>query len=310
MLLKKILGITLSATLFLSSFGIASAETPETVQGKLAAIEQETYGDTQRGAVMERINKLEQDYNGSHMKGNMMARVDAIYDQLYGNDAEPSILAKVNAMEWSMSHEVSMRPIEERITDLELSINGKTEEGTFVKRISDLSSLSFGDAELPMSVTSIPANTLIKVALAEPVNAKNIREGDTVRYTVAEDVTVDGNLVFAKGEPGDGIVTKVRQAKNFGRDAEVIIDFKRIQAIDGTYVDTFVGEQAKKEMKNMAMAAGASLAGMVILGPVGVITGVFVNGKNVDLPAGTEVYIQTKADENIYGVQTTLSGIE
>ena len=57
-------------------------------------------------------------------------------------------------------------------------------------------------------------------------------------------------------------------------------------------------------MKQLAMAAGASLAGIVILGPIGVIAGAFVNGKNIDLPAGTEVFVQTKADATLYGVVT------
>ena len=54
----------------------------------------------------------------------------------------------------------------------------------------------------------------------------------------------------------------------------------------------------------MAMAAGASLAGMLLLGPIGIIGGVFVKGKNIDLPAGTELYIQTEKDESLYGVAT------
>ena len=60
-------------------------------------------------------------------------------------------------------------------------------------------------------------------------------------------------------------------------------------------------------MKNRAMAAGASLAGIAILGPIGIIGGAFVNGKNIDLPAGTEFYIQTKSANTLYGVATTLA---
>jgi hypothetical protein len=66
-----------------------------------------------------------------------------------------------------------------------------------------------------------------------------------------------------------------------------------------------MGEESKQEMKNLAMAAGASLAGIVILGPIGVIGGAFVKGKNIDLPEGTEFYIQTKDNTTMYGVATT-----
>ena len=137
------------------------------------------------------------------------------------------------------------------------------------------------------------------------MNTLHVKKGDTVRFTVADDVIVDGRLIFAKGEPGTAVVEKVQQARNFGRNAEVNIDFNKTKSIDGTYVDTHVGEAAKKEMKSLAMAAGASLAGIAVLGPVGIVAGAFVHGKDVRLPAGTELYIQTKADTTLYGVVTT-----
>jgi len=307
MFYQKLLSTFLAALLVLTPLSVSSAAVPQTVQDKLAAIEADAYGGEQTGALLDRINRLESDFNGSHMTGSMMARVDAVYDQIYSNAAGPSVLAKINAIEWNISHEVSMKSIQQRITDLELSLQGKTDEGTFTKRLSNLAELSFGNVTLPMVQTEVPANSLIKIALVTPVNAKNLKVGDTIHYQVAEDVLIDGNLVFAKGEPGEGTVTKVRQARDFGRDAEVNIEFEKTKAIDGTYVTTYVGEEAKKEMKTMAMAAGASLVGMVLLGPIGVITGIFVKGKNIDLPEGTEAYIQTKSDELLYGVQTTMT---
>lgn len=301
---RKICAMMLSALLVVSSLGVASAQTPETVQAKLGAVEKDTYGVEQTGALLDRINKLEKDYIGSHRSGSMMARVDALYDDVYTNSTTPSILAQLNAVEWNISHEVSMNSVEKRLADMEMTIDGKTTEGTYKKRISKLSKASFGAVELPLQQVIVPKNTLIKVALVDPVNTKNLKKGDVIRYKVADDVIVDGKLVFAKGEPGDGTVLKVKQARNFGRDAELEIDYKQTKSIDGTYVNTFMGEEAKEQMKSMAMAAGASLAGIIILGPIGVIGGAFVKGKNIDLPAGTEFYIQTKADTQLFGVVT------
>ena len=286
--------------------GIAVAATPQTVQDKLAAVEKDAYGTEQTGAILDRINKLEKDFDGKHRTGSMMARVDALYDEVYTNSTKPSILAELNAIEWNINHEVSMNSVEKRVADMEMSINGKTSEGTYKQRIKALSEASFGSATLPLAQTIVPANTLIKVALVDPVNTKNIKVGDTVRFKVASDVIVNGKLVFAKGEPGEGEVTKVTHARNFGRNAKLEINFRQTKAIDGTDVDTFVGDEAKEEMKSLAMAAGASLAGIVLLGPIGIIGGAFVNGKDIDLPEGTELYIQTKADTTLYGVATTI----
>lgn len=302
MLLKKIVGMFLCAVLVLSSCGSAFAAA-DTFQGKLEAIELDTYGQEQNGSLMERISRLESDFVGEHNTGSISARIDAIYDLLYENGARPSLLAELNAVEWNINHEVSMTPVDERIAALEMNLEGKSGEGTFRERITALTELAFGSDTIPVEAVNVASDTLIKIALAVPVNAKNLKIGDTVRYKVADDVIVDGLLVFAKGSFGVGKVLKVKQARNFGRNAEVEIDFARTKAADGTFVDTFVGEEAKAEMKNLAMAAGASLAGIAVLGPVGIVAGAFVHGKNIDLPEGTEVYIQTRNAEDLYGVR-------
>ena len=286
---QKLCALALTLVLALTSVGTAfAAEPPNAVQSKLALIEQDTYGREQTGALIDRVNRLERDYDGSHRSGSLMSRIDAIYDEVYTNSTTPSVLMDLNA-----------------ISEMEMALLGKTGEGTFKKRISALSMASFGTKDIPVTSVSVPANTLIKIALVTPVNAKDLKVGDTIEYQVADDVFVGDTLVFTKGSRGEGTVTKVRQARNFGRNAQVEIDFKSTKALDGTYVTTYIGEEAKKEMEHLAMAAGASLAGIAVLGPIGVVAGAFVRGKNVDHPAGTELYIQTKDETTLYGVQTT-----
>ena len=303
---QKICALVLTLVLALTSFGTAlAAEPPNAVQSKLALIEQDTYGQEQTGALIDRINRLERDYDGKHRSGSLMARIDAIYDEVYTNSTTPSVLMNLNAIEWNINHETSLRPVQERVSEMEVALLGKTSEGTFQKRISALSEASFGMKEIPVTPVSVPANTLVKVALVTPVNAKNLKVGDIIEYQVADDVFVGDVIVFTKGSRGEGTVTKVKQAKNFGRNAAVDIDFKDTKALDGTYVTTYIGEEAKKEMQHLAMAAGASLAGIAVLGPLGVVAGAFVHGKNIDLPVGTELYIQTQSTSTVYGVQTT-----
>lgn len=303
-MLKKLFSVLLSAVMFVTMITSGFAAAPDTLHGKIAAIEIDVYGAEQSGAMDVRLNRLETDITGRHLNENMMARVNTLYEILYTNDKSPSMLAELNAIEWTINHEVNMTPIQPRLANLEMMIEGKTGAGSFEERIDSLGKLAFGSIDIPMEQVDVPANTLIKIALVTPVNAKTLKQGDTVEFKVAEDVLVNDCLIFAKGEPGRGKAAKVVQARNFGRDAEVVIDFEETKSLDGTYVDTFVGTESKEQMEHMAMAAGASIAGIVLLGPVGIIAGAFVKGKNIDLPAGTEVYIQTKSDSRIYGVRT------
>ena len=85
---RKLVSAVMSAVFFVSSMGITAAATPETVQDKLGAIEKDTYGTIQTGALVDRINKIEKDYDGSHRSGSMMARVNAIYDEVYTNSTK------------------------------------------------------------------------------------------------------------------------------------------------------------------------------------------------------------------------------
>ena len=52
-----------------------------------------------------------------------------------------------------------------------------------------------------------------------------------------------------------------------------------------------------------AAAVGASAIGALALGPIGLVGGFFVKGKDVDIPAGTELYIQTSEAVTTKGME-------
>ncbi|MCR5176525.1 MAG: hypothetical protein K6C05_06685 [Anaerovibrio sp.] len=304
-MIRKLFSVFLSMVFLITSTGIAMAEVPNTANGKLDAIEKVVYGATQTGAIVERIERLEKDFDGGVGKGGMMDRINYLYDTTFDNTQSPSLLTQLNALEWTISHTVSMEPIQKRVNAMENTIQGKNSGGSFKARIEKLSTFAFGSTTIPLTQVSVPANTLVKVALVTPINAKNLKAGDTIKYQAAEDVIENDMLLITKGAPGEGVINKVSQAKNFGRDAEIEIDFKNIEAVDGSSLSMTLGEESQKNMEQLGMAAGASLAGMIVLGPIGIIGGAFVKGKNINLPEGTELYIQTSSDSTVYAIPTT-----
>lgn len=270
----------------------------ESATEKLLKIEQDTYGGEQLGAILDRLNKIEKDFSGKNMQGNMNARIDAIYNILYNNTGEPSIIAKVNALEWNVNHEVQSGGIDKRLSTLENSIFGKTISGSFTERIRNLSKSSFGTEKIPMFETQIPENIVVKVSLLDDVGSKTLQVGDVVNFSVAEDIFIDNNLVFAKGLRGEGIVSNVQQAKGWtGRNGKVDINFNKVRCLDGKYIEIFVGEDAKNEMIANKMIEGASLVGMNLNDDW---SKVLVHGKNLEVKSGTEFYIQTKEPVAVY----------
>ncbi|SHI28875.1 hypothetical protein SAMN02745671_00033 [Anaerovibrio lipolyticus DSM 3074] len=304
-MLKKLFSIFLSGVFLVSSLGTAAAEVPNTANGKLGSVETVTYGQEQTGAIVERIKKLEKDYECSNTSGGMMNRINNLYDTTFDNSSSPSLITQLNALEWTISHKVSADPIQKRISDMELQINGKNSDASIKKRIEGLATFAFGSTTIPLSQVNVPANTLVKISLVTPINAKELKKGDIIKFKAAEDVIENDMLLITAGALGEGEVTDVSQAQNFGRDAKINIDFKDMEAVDGTKIDMTLGEEAKENMEQMGMAAGASLAGMIILGPIGIIGGAFVKGKNINLPEGTEMYLQTEKDCSIYAIPTT-----
>ena len=298
---KKIFCGALAASMIFSASVFAASE--DSANAKLAKIEIDTYGTEQSGALLDRISRLEKSYNGQNMTGNMNARIDAIYDVLYENNSEPGILAKINALEWNVSHEVQSGGIDKRLAALENSILGKTIDGTFNERIRALAKASYGAEILPITLTPLSENILIKVVTTVPVGSKTLQEGDTIPIQVAEDVFVDGNLVFASGLTGEGTVTSVRRAKNIFTNGKIETDFHTLKAIDGQDVKIFTGVEAIEAMTADSMARGLSLLGQTFSGKNKEIEEVLVRGKNIDLPAGVELYVQIKTPIVVYGVK-------
>ncbi|MBR6712818.1 MAG: hypothetical protein IKI76_07495 [Selenomonadaceae bacterium] len=303
---KKIICGALAASMIFSA-SVFAAE--ESANEKLARIETDTYGSEQSGAILDRISRLEKNYSGQNMNGNMNARIDAIYDILYNNDVGPGVLAKVNALEWNFNHEVESGGIDKRLATLENAILGKISEGSFNDRIRALAKASYGQDILPITLIPLPENTLIKVVTTVPVGSKTLQEGDTIPIEVAEDVFVDGGLVFARGLPGEGVVTSVHRAKNIFSNGKIEADFHTLKAIDGQNVNTYTGVEAIDAMTAASMGRGLSLLGQTFSGKNKAIEEVLVRGKNIDLPAGVELYLQIKTPIVVYGVKTTGGGV-
>ena len=300
---KKIFCGALAASMIFSASVFAAPE--DSANAKLAKIETDTYGMEQSGPLLDRISRLEKNYSGQNMNGNMNARIDAIYSALYENENEPGILAKINALEWNVNHEVQSGGVDVRLASLESMILGKTNEGTFNERIRALAKASYGQEILPIALTSLPENLLIKVATTVPVGSKTFQEGDTIPIKVVEDVFVDGNLVFARGLTGEGVVVNVHRAKNIFSNGKIETDFNKLKAIDGQDVKTYTGVEAVDAMTADSMARGLSLLGQTFSGKNKQIEEVLVRGKNIDLPAGVELYVQIKTPITVYGVKST-----
>lgn len=300
---RKCIALTVAMTFMFSVVASAQSVTDMTVLDKMAKIETILYGNEQTGALVDRAAQVEQDVYGVTSNEAVMAKADRLYDtMIVSGGEEASFMAKLNATEWAIKHEIETGSVKSRIEDMETIVNGAPSTGNYSARLERMMRLAYTTDEFATQNVTVPADTLIEIALMTPINTENDREGDIIKFKVAEDVIVDNVLVFPKGAMGEGVITKLTPAKNFGRNAKLEIDFRSATAFDGTTQDTILGEKAKEQTKTLAMAAGASAVGLAVLGPVGLIGGIFVKGEDVQVPEGALLYIQTKNESEVCGL--------
>ena len=302
---KRWIAIFVACTfaLTISPAAVLAARLEQTPIEKITVAEQMVFGMEQTGSLVERTNKLEKELFGLPGREALMAKVERIYNYVREtNPSEPSLVYKMSALEWSLTQYVSKGAVKNRLEALEKTVAGTVGNGSIDSRITRLMTITFSGAKLQASLVNLPKDTLIKIKTVTPLDSKKNKTGDPVEFVVAEDVYTAGVLVIAKGAVGRGKLAKVDQAQNFGRDAKMEISFDTVEALDVTQVTTILGEKAKKETESMALAAGAGVAGMILLGPIGVVGAAFVHGKNITIPEGTMLYIQTQNDVELVGM--------
>ena len=304
-MLKKMLTLFLIAAFCVTMLPppVLAAQLEQTPLEKIGAVEKILYGSEQEGSLIERTTKLEKELYGLPGREALMAKVDRIYAYVRDSSSgSPSLIFKLGALEWSLTQSVGKGPLKPRLESLERTVSGVIGTGSIDARVSRLMTITFSNARLQTGTVTLPKDTLVKIKLITPLDSKKNKTGDSVEFEVAEDLYAAGMMVLPKGAAGAGKLTKVEQAQNFGRDAKLEVNFEKVTALDLTIVPTLLGEKAKKETESVATAAGAGFAGMILLGPIGVVGAAFVHGKNITVPAGTTLFIQTQADMELTGL--------
>lgn len=305
---KKIISLFLTALLCLTCLIPAFAEemaATNTVAGKLEIAENFLYGAVQTGSLVSRVDKMEMDMEGRKSSGSVMSRVDKLYNQLEGAPAggKLSMATLMNVIEWQFSDRMSTDAAKSRLGHLETQIFGtEYAKDSFSSRLDRLTKAAFPNGSLTSSTVVLPKDSLLKVKFMEDISSKTNQQGDTIDFVVDDNVYVGDVLVLPKGAKGYGQIKKIVQPRIFGRDARIDLDFSHVVAVNGGAVPVMVGDLAKQQAKTAAGAAGASIGGMILFGPVGVVGGAFVKGSSVTIPAGTNTYVQVAEDTSVDGV--------
>ena len=285
------------------------AEEPATLSDRIDRVDEVIYGSAQSGSLISRVDNADNLIygNGNSSASGLDNRITNLYTDVVksDNDAQPSIATRLNAMEYYLTDEIKSDSLKTRMGDLETKVYGAEKKGAIDQRLANLEKSVYGDQHYEMKTVELPANTVFKISLNDDVSSKTNQVGDPVTFTVQEDVSVGDVLVLPKGAQGSGVVTKVSRPKSFGRSGALDISFDQVFSVDDEVIPTVLGPEAKEKLKMEAAAVGASTIGALALGPIGLVGGFFVKGKDVSLPAGSTLYIETQEAVTTKGLELT-----
>jgi len=267
----------------------------------LSQIEIAIFGEAKDDSILNRVEYLEKELVGRTLPGIIKDRVKQLKDFVVtGTPEDPSLSFKINSAQWSLQDTITEEPLLTKIEELELKIFGETSEEVLAMRAEKIFNVIFEEGKPNIKPVAIPAGTLIPVRLMEDIGSKKSDDGDIFQYQVAKDIIQDGSIVIAENTVGKGEIVEAKRASILLKKGKLEVDFRFIEAIDGTPVRLIMGEKAEEENSRIGLAVGASIAGLIILSnPIGLIAGALIPGKNIKLEEGTEIFLEVKDQVNV-----------
>lgn len=300
---RTIAAVLIQALLLVGVTPVFADDVPNTI-AQLNRIETVLYGKVMPGALIERINHIEQDLFGKTETGALVLRIQKA-DAFISTGAlqGASLKLKLNAAEWMIYQKLTEgQPLLQRIDAIETGVYGTPQKGSVVERIDALVKLVWPSGKIETGVEELAKETVVKISLLTELNSASSQVGQKVRYRVTQDLVVNNKVLLPAGAEGVGTVTKVDSAGRLGRDGRVEVDFGSAPGLDGTLVTLTMGSKAFEINKSLEGAAAASMAGILLLGPIGLIGGYFVKGQDIVVPVGTQFFLEVAKPVKLTGL--------
>lgn len=273
----------------------------------LERIETITYGNKREGGLLNRLSDVEKTIFGRELPGSLTERQTALIDFLErGTDTQPSVLFKLSVAEWGVSQEIYPTwPLTKRIDAMEMILEGANQPGPLVSRLERLLMKLLPEG-IAATRFELPKETIVKGVLRDTLTVRNVKVGDIIILELNEQIMADDMLVAPKGSRVFAHITTVKPPRSFGRSTVIEMQIDGVEVLGPSVVPVNIGDAAKKAMETdsaMIGAAGASLAGAVLLGPVGLAGGFLIRGNDKQLKEGTLFYAQTSEATQITAYQ-------
>jgi hypothetical protein len=140
-------------------------------------------------------------------------------------------------------------------------------------------------------------DTPVRIKLARNISSKDAKVGDKVDFNVVEDVTVKNVVVIRQGAMAMATVTKAKPKARLGRSGKLDINIDYVQVVNGEKVPLRAVKGGSGGTRTTAMT-GAMVAAGILFFPAAPLF-LFMKGKNIEIPQGTEITAYVAADTQL-----------
>jgi hypothetical protein len=137
-------------------------------------------------------------------------------------------------------------------------------------------------------------DTPVRIKLSRTMSSKDAKVDEKVDFEVLEDIKVKDVVVIQHGALAIATVTKAQPKRSMGRAGKLDINIDYVQLVDGEKVPLRATKGGSGGSHTGAMT-GAMVATGILFFPAAPLF-LFIKGKNITIPQGTEVTAYIAAD--------------
>jgi hypothetical protein len=142
-------------------------------------------------------------------------------------------------------------------------------------------------ASAPPAPNTLQNGTAVKLRLTENLTSATATAGQQVAFETVEETDVEGVMVIAKGAQALATVTSAEPRRSMGRAGKLDVNIDSVRLLDGEKAALSATQNAKGGGHTGAMAAGMVGTAIVFFPAAPLL--LFVHGKDITIPKGTEV---------------------
>ncbi len=146
---------------------------------------------------------------------------------------------------------------------------------------------------------TLRSGTPIVVEAIQTNSSKHMSVGQTVNVRVKFNVVKNKETLIAAGAIGTAQISKISKAGIFGKPGKMELQIQSVQAVDGQQVLLSGIPLVLEGQNKRALAWGLSIGiGLLTLG-IGLVAGIFIEGKDAEFSAGTNIHSSVASDMQI-----------